>query len=96
MIGSAELNERKEQGTYLLDSDIVVSATGRSKLVTGDMVKKGVTLIDVGEPRPDIDFESVRPKAIFITPVPGGVGPMTVVSLLANCLVLAKGQQEFA
>lgn len=92
MIGSKELKEKNEHGNKLLDSDIIVSATGRSKLVTGGMVKDGVVLIDVGEPKPDIDFVSVVPKARFITPVPGGVGPMTVACLLENCVLLANSQ----
>ena len=90
MIGSKELKERIEHGEKLLNSDVVISATGRSKLVTGDMVKNGVVVVDVGEPKPDIDFESVSPKASFITPVPGGVGPMTVISLLENCVELGN------
>lgn len=90
MIGSKELKERMEHGEKLLNSDVVISATGRNKLVTGEMIRDGVIVIDVGEPKPDIDFESVSQKASFITPVPGGVGPMTVVSLLGNCVELYK------
>jgi methylenetetrahydrofolate dehydrogenase (NADP+)/methenyltetrahydrofolate cyclohydrolase len=72
---------------------------GKPGLVTADMVKEGVTVIDVGinriddpaSPRGyrlvgDVDFEQVAPKAAYITPVPGGVGPMTIVSLLQNTL----------
>jgi methylenetetrahydrofolate dehydrogenase (NADP+) / methenyltetrahydrofolate cyclohydrolase len=88
MIGTKELNARIEQQIYLRNSDVIISATGRSKLVTGEMVKDGAVVIDVGEPQPDVDFETVAPKARFITPVPGGVGPMTVVSLLENCVGL--------
>lgn len=77
-----------------LRADILVSATGESGLVIGKMVKEGVVMIDVGtvvikdrasdQVVGDVDFESVAPKASKITPVPGGVGPMTVISLLEN------------
>jgi methylenetetrahydrofolate dehydrogenase (NADP+)/methenyltetrahydrofolate cyclohydrolase len=71
-------------------ADIVVAAVGRPKMVTGDMIKEGATVIDVGVNRVedkligDVDFESVKDKAAHITPVPGGVGPMTIASLLQN------------
>lgn len=90
MIGSADLRQRVVDGRKLLDADIIVSATGQAKLITGDLVKAGVIVIDVGEPKGDVDFESVAQKAAFITPVPGGVGPMTVVCLLENCVALAS------
>lgn len=80
-------------------ADIIIVAAGSPKLLTADMVKEGVTVIDVGinrvddptSPRGyrlvgDVDFENVAPKAAYITPVPGGVGPMTIVSLLQNTL----------
>lgn len=80
-------------------ADIIIVAAGSPKLLTEDMVKEGVTVIDVGinrvddptSPRGyrlvgDVDFEHVAPKAAYITPVPGGVGPMTIVSLLQNTL----------
>lgn len=85
--GSKELLASKNQ---CQDFDVIISGTGRPGLITGDMIKKGVVLIDVGEPAGDIDFESVKDKAEFITPVPGGVGPMTVVSLLQNAVDLTK------
>lgn len=88
LIGTKELKERIEQKKYLLDADVVISATGHQHLVTGEMVKPGVAIIDVGEPRPDVDRASVTAKAAFLTPVPGGVGPVTVVSLLANAIQL--------
>jgi methylenetetrahydrofolate dehydrogenase (NADP+)/methenyltetrahydrofolate cyclohydrolase len=71
-------------------ADIVVAAVGRPKMVTGDMIKEGATVIDVGVNRVedkligDVDFESAKDKAAHITPVPGGVGPMTIASLLQN------------
>lgn len=72
-------------------ADILVVAIGRPKFVTGDMVKEGAAVIDVGMDRDaegklcgDVDFDSVAPKASFITPVPGGVGPMTICCLMEN------------
>ena len=88
MIGSAELKQRIEQGIALTDADIVVSATGRRKLVTGEMIEAGAVVIDVGEPQGDVDFTSVAAKAKALSPVPGGVGPMTVVSLMENAIDL--------
>lgn len=88
LIASSELKDRMTSGMKLLDATVVVSATGIKNLITGDMISSGVTVIDVGEPKPDIDFSSVSTKASFITPVPGGVGPMTVISLLENCFSL--------
>ena len=73
-------------------ADIIIVAAGCPKLLTADMVKEGATIIDVGINRVDgklvgdVDFEHVAPKAAYITPVPGGVGPMTIVSLLQNTL----------
>lgn len=80
-------------------ADIIIVAAGSPKLLTADMVRDGVVVIDVGinrvdditSPRGyrlvgDVDFDSVAPKAAFITPVPGGVGPMTIASLLQNTL----------
>ncbi len=88
MIGSLELQARQAAGIGLTDADIVISSTGRHHLVTGSLVKEGVVVIDVGEPKPDVEFATVAPKARFITPVPGGVGPVTVVSLLENAVDL--------
>ena len=75
-------------------ADILVVAIGQPRLITGDMVKEGVAVIDVGishDPATgtvsgDVDFDSVEPKASVITPVPGGVGPMTIACLLENTL----------
>lgn len=75
-------------------AEILVTATGVPRLITGEMVKTGVVVIDVGAEKVDgrvvgdVDFESVYPKASKITPVPGGVGPLTVVSLLENVVKL--------
>lgn len=74
-------------------ADILIVAIGKPKFITGEYVKEGVVVIDVGIHRNednklcgDVDFETVEPKAYAITPVPGGVGPMTVTMLMANCL----------
>ena len=74
------------------NADIIVAAVGKANFVTSDMVKEGVVIIDVGINRiddkiyGDVDFENVKEKASYITPVPGGVGPLTIVSLLENTL----------
>lgn len=86
-------------------ADIIIAAIGRANFVTADMVKEGAVIIDVGINRVedatkkrgyrivgDVDFENVAPKSSFITPVPGGVGLMTVTSLLMNTLQAAKGE----
>ncbi len=80
-----------------LEADIIVSATGTPGLVIGKMVKDGVVIIDVGSEKVedkivgDVDFNSVYPKVSKITPVPGGVGPMTVVSLMENVVQSVRG-----
>ncbi len=89
-VGRKGLKQRIDQGNYLKDIDVIITATGRTKLITADMIKNQSVVIDVGEPRPDVDFEQVKNKCLFITPVPGGVGPMTVVELMANGLSLAS------
>ena len=78
-------------------ADILVAAVGKAKLITADMVKEGAVVVDVGMNRDpngklcgDVDFENVEPKASFITPVPGGVGPMTIAMLMRNTLTAAK------
>ena len=77
-------------------ADILVAAIGKAKFVTKDMVKKGAVVIDVGINRidgklyGDVDFEKVSKKASYITPVPGGVGPMTIAMLLQNTYLLAE------
>ena len=83
----------KELAEVCRRADILVSAVGRAGFVTADMVKDGAVVIDVGMNRNtegklcgDVDFDSVAPKCSFITPVPGGVGPMTIAMLMENTL----------
>lgn len=78
-------------------ADILVAAIGRAKYITADMVKEGAVVIDVGMNRDengklcgDVDFENVKDKCSYITPVPGGVGPMTITMLLYNTIVAAQ------
>ncbi|MDQ7792109.1 MAG: bifunctional methylenetetrahydrofolate dehydrogenase/methenyltetrahydrofolate cyclohydrolase FolD [Clostridia bacterium] len=79
-------------------ADILVVAVGRPGMITGEMVKEGAVVVDVGINRVDgrlvgdVDWDSVAPRAAAITPVPGGVGPMTVTMLLANTILAAKSQ----
>jgi methylenetetrahydrofolate dehydrogenase (NADP+)/methenyltetrahydrofolate cyclohydrolase len=86
-------------------ADIIIAALGKPEFIRGDMVKEGAVVIDVGITRVksdvtksgykltgDVKFDEVAPKCSFITPVHGGVGPMTVVSLLKNTLLAASGE----
>lgn len=79
-------------------ADILIAAIGKPKFVTEDMVKQGATVIDVGINRTeegllgDTDFENIKEKAAYITPVPGGVGPMTIAMLMHNVVKAAKQQ----
>jgi methylenetetrahydrofolate dehydrogenase (NADP+) / methenyltetrahydrofolate cyclohydrolase len=88
---------------YTLNADIIIAAIGKPDFVTSDMVKEGAVVIDVGinrvddDTRPngfklvgDVKFDEVAPKCSYITPVPGGVGPMTIASLMKNTLLAAK------
>ncbi|OQY02185.1 MAG: bifunctional 5,10-methylene-tetrahydrofolate dehydrogenase/5,10-methylene-tetrahydrofolate cyclohydrolase [Bacteroidetes bacterium 4572_117] len=88
-----------------LQADIIIAALGVPEFLTGDMVKEGTVVIDVGTTRVksdktksgwklkgDVKFDEVAEKCSYITPVPGGVGPMTIVSLLKNTLLAAKGE----
>lgn len=83
------------------EADILVSAIGKTKFVTADMVKEGAVVIDVAMNRDengklcgDVDFAAVAPKCSYITPVPGGVGPMTRAMLMENILTAAKDHQK--
>lgn len=87
---------------HTLNADIIIAALGVPGFLKGDMVKEGAVVIDVGITRVkadnksgfrlagDVHFEEVAPKCSYITPVPGGVGPMTIISLLKNTLKAAK------
>ena len=93
----------KDIKEHCLNADIIIAALGTPGFLTEDMVKEGAVVIDVGTTRVpstetksgfrlkgDVDFERVAPKCSFITPVPGGVGPMTIVSLMKNTLLAAQ------
>jgi methylenetetrahydrofolate dehydrogenase (NADP+)/methenyltetrahydrofolate cyclohydrolase len=88
-----------------LQADIIIAALGKAEFLTADMVKEGAVVIDVGITRVksdktksgwkllgDVKYDEVAPKCSFITPVPGGVGPMTIASLLMNTLKASKGE----
>lgn len=90
-------SKTRDLGAQTRRADILIVATGRPGIVTGDMVKPGAIVIDVGINRlpdgklvGDVDFESARQVAAAITPVPGGVGPMTIAMLLVNTLEAAE------
>ena len=91
-------SKTKDLASYTKNADIVVVAIGRAKFLKGGMVKEGAIVIDVGINRVDgklvgdVDFEQVAPKCSYITPVPGGVGPMTITMLLANTLSAAQNR----
>ena len=83
-------------------ADVLISAIGQANFVTADMVKQGAVVIDVGINRKedgkitgDVDFENVKEKASYITPVPGGVGPMTIAMLMNNVIKATKRQNGF-
>ena len=92
LVGKSGFKELLEQENQLKDFGLIISATGQSNLISGEMLSNDTVLVDVGEPQADLNFDSCKSKAKFITPVPGGVGPMTVVSLLANTLDLLKNR----
>ncbi|HEY0845893.1 MAG TPA: bifunctional methylenetetrahydrofolate dehydrogenase/methenyltetrahydrofolate cyclohydrolase FolD [Noviherbaspirillum sp.] len=90
-------SKTKDLGHHTRDADILVVATGKRNIVTADMVKPGAVVIDVGMNRDDngklcgdVDFENAKEVAGYITPVPGGVGPMTIACLLENTLSAAE------
>jgi methylenetetrahydrofolate dehydrogenase (NADP+)/methenyltetrahydrofolate cyclohydrolase len=90
----------KDLASHTKRADILIVAAGKPKTITADMVKEGVVVIDVGVNRletglvGDVDFETVKEKAKAITPVPGGVGPMTIAMLMHNTVQAAKIQAE--
>jgi methylenetetrahydrofolate dehydrogenase (NADP+)/methenyltetrahydrofolate cyclohydrolase len=88
----------KDLASHTRRADIIIVGVGRPNLITEDMVKEGATIIDIGINRledgslvGDVDFEGVSGKCAYITPVPGGVGPMTIAMLLSNTLKASKG-----
>ena len=91
----------KDLSFHTKRADILIVAAGKENLITAEMVSDGVVVVDVGINRKedgklvgDVDFENVSKKASYITPVPGGVGPMTVAGLLVNTIMAAKRQDE--
>lgn len=68
-------------------ADILISGVGKQKLIKGDMIKEGTAVVDVAG---DVDFKTVEPRASYIAPIPGGVGPMTVVTVIKNLIILNK------
>ena len=91
----------KELDKITARADILVAALGKPKFITAEYVKEGAVVIDVGIHRGennklcgDVDFDSVAPKASYITRVPGGVGPMTIAMLMSNCLKSAKMRMD--
>ncbi len=81
-------------------ADILIAAIGRERFITADMVKNGAVVVDIGINRAedgklygDVDFENIKEKAAYITPVPGGVGPMTIAMLLKNTVEAARKKQ---
>jgi len=89
----------RDLGALCREADVLVAAVGKARMIQGDWVKEGATVIDVGINRNaegklvgDVDFEAAKERAGWITPVPGGVGPMTIACLLENTLLAAKAR----
>ena len=94
-------SKTKNLSSITKNADILISAVGKLNMVTEDMVKDGAVVIDVGMNRDengklkgDVDFENVKNKASYITPVPGGVGPMTIAMLMNNVIKATKLQND--
>lgn len=94
-------SKTKKLSEITSEADILVAAVGKAKFVKADMVKQGAVVIDVGMDRDengklcgDVDFDDVKEKCSYITPVPGGVGPMTIAMLMKNTLTAAKIQNN--
>ena len=92
-------SKTKNLNNITKQADILISAIGKPKFVTEEMVKEGATVIDVGINRMndgkligDVDFENIKEKVSYITPVPGGVGPMTIAMLMHNVVKASKQQ----
>lgn len=93
-------SKTKDLKSHLQNADIVISAVGKPKLITQDMIKQGAIVIDVGITRledgticGDVDFENVEKIVSHITPVPGGVGPMTIAMLMNNVILACKNRR---
>jgi methylenetetrahydrofolate dehydrogenase (NADP+)/methenyltetrahydrofolate cyclohydrolase len=96
-------SKTRDLAKYTRDADILVVATGKAKMITGDMIKPGAAVIDVGINRMDngklcgdVDFDTAKEIAGWITPVPGGVGPMTITMLVANTVRAAERLTGFS
>ena len=94
-------SKTQDLSSKLKQADIIVAAVGRPKMIKGDWIKTGAIVIDVGINRlengslsGDVDFDAVQDKAAWITPVPGGVGPMTIATLLENTLTAYTAREE--
>lgn len=94
-------SKTKNLKEYCQNADIVVCSVGKPRILTADMIKKDAVVIDVGINRGkngnlcgDTDFENLKDKASYITPVPGGVGPMTIVMLAKNTILATKIQNK--
>ena len=104
-IFQAVRSEIRRLGFPLRGGDIVIAALGKAEFVTADMIKPGAVVVDVGITRVpsdrtksgwkllgDVKFDEVAPECSYITPVPGGVGPMTIISLMKNTLKAGRGE----
>ena len=84
-LGGENISSRdKDLGTVTQTADLLISCCGREKIIRAEMIKTGVVVVDIGWPKGDVDLEAVRDKVRAITPVPGGVGPVSVICLLEN------------
>lgn len=90
-------SKTKDIASFMKNADVIIAAVGKANFVTADMIKTGAVVVDVGINRNaqgklcgDVDFDNVKDKASYITPVPGGCGPMTIAVLMKNTLVAAK------
>ena len=92
--------EEEAKNIFIKNADIIISATGSGKIIKGDMLKEGVIVVDAGTSESgggivgDVDLDGVQGVASFVSPVPGGVGPVTVAMLLNNVLQVAKNKQR--
>lgn len=94
-------SKTKDISFFTKNADVIVAAVGKAGFITADMVKDGAVVIDVGINRDangklcgDVDFDSVKEKASYITPVPGGCGPMTIAVLMKNTVAAAKNNRS--